>query len=84
MAPLPHHLHTKLSRDQWDLLEGTAQKLDLTISGAIRWHLDALLDAPVDGVGSPTRRELLHEDRDEGIPIPDALLASVTADAAHN
>lgn len=67
---LPHHLHTRLTSDQWELLEATADALDLTLSGAIRHHLDVVLDRPVsEAPGAPTRRELMREERGE-IDVP--------------
>jgi hypothetical protein len=63
---LPHTLNTRLTADQWQLLETTADALDLTLSGAIRHHLDVVLDTPVmPDRKSPTRRELMHEERGE-------------------
>lgn len=60
--PLPFAMNTRLSADQRQLLEETASALDLTLSGAIRWHLDQVLDAPLTpGRERPTRRELMHD-----------------------
>lgn len=60
--PLPFGMNVRLSSDQRQLLEETASALDLTLSGAIRHHLDQVLDRPlVEGQERPTRRELMHE-----------------------
>ena len=85
--PLPFAMNTRLSPDHRQLLEETAAALDLTLSGAIRWHLDQVLDRPVsDQPGAPTRRELLHEVRGE-VSIPGVgvvTIESVTrAEAEH-
>lgn len=80
-APLPFAINVRLSADQRALLEETASILDLTLSGAMRWHLDQVLDQAVnDRPDAPTRRELLNEE--QGVAISESLLRAITtADA---
>jgi len=62
---LPHQLNVKFTGDHWELLEYAAEKLDLSMGGAVRFYLDLVLDRPVAGEGSPSRRELMHDKRGE-------------------
>lgn len=44
--PLLVGMNVRTSVEQREFLEHTAKRLDLTISGAVRWCIDQAMDAP--------------------------------------